>query len=189
MLRSRVRIFPLLTPLLVAALLLAPVKPARANPVVGVVAGVAVVYAVLGTAGNRVYDSEHSHIDFSLAQIDDEMSRIESDCDSAQHARSRGNLYDRLDQLRAQLKTDPQNSAFLGRLDALRKLPHGEEAYYVALMEKTYDYVGYPFAGNRYYVKRASVLDANPCRLPTVASLTADSTAPPSGPSVTALMP
>lgn len=188
MFRNRFRFTLVLIPLLVAGLLLAPVKPARANPVVGLVAGAAVVYVVLGATGERWYDAEHSRIDFSLSQIDDQMSRLESDCDSARHARSRGDLYDRLDQLRSQLEADPENDAFIGKLDAIRGMPRGEEAYYVALMEKTYDYVGYPFPGNRYYVKRASVLAANPCGLPTFASL-GNEPAAPSGAGVMSLMP
>jgi hypothetical protein len=50
-------------------------------------------------------------------------------------------------------------------------MPRGEEAYYVALMERAYDYVGYPFDGNRYYVDRSRVLAKNPCQLPTLAAL------------------
>lgn len=177
-----------LTPLVAAGLIFGAVKQSQANPVVGLVAGAAIVYVVLGSTGDRMYDAQHARIDFSLSQVDDEMARLESDCDSARHARSHVALYDRLDQLRSRLQEDPQNEAFLGRLDSLRAQPHGEEAYYVALMEKAYDYVGYPFAGNRYYVKRASVQRANPCGLPTFAAL---ETAPaaPSGRSLTSLMP
>ena len=177
-----------LVPLLVSGLIVGSVKQSHANPVVGLVAGAAIVYVVLGSTGERMYDAQHARIDFSLSQVDDEMARLESDCDSARHARSHAALYDRLDELRSQLQSDPQNEAFLGELDSLRALPRGEEAYYVALMEKAYDYVGYPFAGNRYYVKRASVQEKNPCALPTFASLE-EAPAAPSGPTVTSLMP
>jgi hypothetical protein len=174
-------------PLLTASLLCTWQTPAAANPVVGVVAGVAAVYIAFGAAGQGSFDAEHGRIEFSLAQVDDEMSRLESDCIPAAKLRTRGDLYDRLDRLRDSLQDDPKHDATLSQLDRVRQMPHGEEAYYVALMEQVYDYVGYPFDGNRYYVDRSGVRAKNPCQLPTLASV--ESAAPDSAAGAVGAMP
>ncbi|HZR82989.1 MAG TPA: hypothetical protein VFD92_17975 [Candidatus Binatia bacterium] len=160
------RSFRFLTALVMAAAALAPAQPAGANPVVGVVAGAALAYAVLGATAQHRDDASHGRIEFSLSDIDQHMSWIEQSCDSVEDLRPRGDLYDRLDDLRVALDADPAAQGAVRNLDRLRALPHGEEAYYVALMERAYDYVGYPFRNNRYYAARDRVVAANPCHLP-----------------------